>query len=60
MRNSVLGVGFLAVFATVVMTYPSYAENDLVVFVVVAGMLVLGLVGIVLSGRSDHPGDHED
>ena len=60
MRNSFLGVGFLALFATVVMTYPSYAENDLVVFAVVAGMLALGLVGIVLSGRSDHPGDHED
>ena len=52
MRNSVLGVGFLAVFATVVMTYPSYADNNVIVFAVVAGMLALGLVGIVLSGRN--------
>lgn len=52
MRNSVLGVGFLAVFATVVMTYPSYSDNNVIVFAVVAGMLALGLVGIVLSGRN--------
>jgi hypothetical protein len=51
MRNSMLGVGFLVVFGIVVTTYPSYANNDVVVFAVVAGMLALGLAGIVLSGR---------
>jgi hypothetical protein len=51
MRNSMLGVGFLVVFGIVVITYPSYANNDVVVFAVVAAMLALGLAGIVLSGR---------
>ena len=32
-----LGVGFLMVFGIVVTTYPSYANNDVVVFAVVAG-----------------------
>ena len=57
MKNSVLGVGFLAVFATVVITYPSYADNTLIVFVVVAGMLGLGLVAFVLSSRNGNRDD---
>lgn len=57
MKNSVLGVGFLAVFATVVITYPSYADNSLVVFLVVAGMLAVGLGAFVLSGRNGESSD---
>lgn len=57
MKNSVLGIGFLAVFATVVITYPSYADNTLIVFVVVAGMLGLGLVAFVLSSRNGNRDD---
>ncbi len=51
MRNTLLALGFLVLFAGVVVTYPSYADNDLVVLVVVATLLVAGLAAIVLSGR---------
>jgi hypothetical protein len=55
MRNILLALGFLVLFAGVVVTYPSYADNDLVVLAVVATLLVAGLVAIVLSGH--HSGD---
>jgi len=51
MRNIFLALGFLVLFAGVVVTYPSYADNDLVVLAVVATLLVAGLVAIVLSGH---------
>ena len=59
MHNSLLAVGFLVLFGGVVVTYPSYAENDLVVLAVVAGLLVAGLLAILLSGRGNkrHRGD---
>ena len=60
MKNSVLGVGFLALFGTVVVTYPSYADNDVIVFIVVAGLLALGLLAFVLSGRNGNSRDSED
>lgn len=60
MKNSVLGVGFLALFGTVVVTYPSYADNDVIVFIVVAGLLALGLIAFVLSGRNGNSRDSED
>ena len=59
MRNTFLAVGFLVVFAGVVVTYPSYAENDVVVLAVVAGLLIAGLAAIVLSGRRPG-GDHSE
>jgi hypothetical protein len=37
MRNGLLGAGFLVLFAGVVLTYPSYADNDLAVVAIVAG-----------------------
>ena len=60
MKNSVLGVGFLALFGTVVVTYPSYADNDVIVFIVVAGLLALGLIAFVLSGRNGNSRDSDD
>ncbi|MEQ9086152.1 MAG: hypothetical protein RIE23_02965 [Pontimonas sp.] len=51
MRNTLLALGFLVLFAGVVVTYPSYADNDLVVLVVVATLLVAGLAAFVLSGH---------
>jgi hypothetical protein len=53
MRNLLIGLGFLAIFTLVVLTYPAYADNDLVVVAVVAGLLSAGLGGILLSGRGD-------
>lgn len=51
MRNLLIGLGFLALFTLVVGTYPAYADNDLVVVAVVAGLLSAGLGAILLSGR---------
>jgi hypothetical protein len=51
MRNGLLGLGFLTLFGMVVLTYPSYADNDLAVVAVVAGLLSAGLGAIILSGR---------
>lgn len=56
MRNTLLGLGFFALFGTVVVTYPSYADNDLMVLAVVAVLLVAGLAGILLSGRGNAGG----
>jgi uncharacterized membrane protein (DUF4010 family) len=51
MSNGLLGLGFLSLFALVVVTYPSYADNDFAVVAVVAGLLSAGLGAIILSGR---------
>ncbi len=51
MRNLLIGLGFLALFTLIVVTYPAYADNDLVVVAVVAGLLSAGLGAIILSGR---------
>jgi len=53
MRNTLLAVGFLVLFAIVVVSYPSFADNDLAVIGVVAMLLVAGLVGILLSGKGN-------
>ena len=53
MRNTLLAVGFLVLFAIVVVSYPSFADNDLAVIAVVAVLLVAGLVGILLSGKGN-------
>ncbi|MCF8549116.1 MAG: hypothetical protein K9G03_03960 [Pontimonas sp.] len=59
MRNLLLAVGFFGLFGVVVVTYPSYADNDLVVVAVVAGLLISGLVGILLSGKGPGSDDSE-
>lgn len=59
MRNLLLAVGFFGLFGVVVVTYPSYAENDLVVVAVVAGLLISGLVGILASGKGPGSDDSE-
>ncbi len=51
MRNAVLGICFLVLFGVVVVSYPSYADNNLAVVAVVAGLLSAGLGAIILSGR---------
>ena len=53
MRNTLLAVGFLVLFAIVVVSYPFFADNDLAVIGVVAVLLVAGLVGILLSGKGN-------
>jgi len=53
MRNTLLAVGFLVLFAIVVVSYPSFADNDLTVIGVVAVLLVAGLVAILLSGKGN-------
>lgn len=53
MRNLLIGLAFLSLFTLVVVTYPAYADNDLAVVAVVAGLLSAGLGGILLSGRGD-------
>ena len=53
MRNTLLAVGFLVLFAIVVVSYSSFADNDLAVIGVVAVLLVAGLVGILLSGKGN-------
>jgi len=53
MRNTLLAVGFLVLFSIVVVSYPSFADNDLAVIAVVAVLLVAGLVGILLSGKGN-------
>lgn len=53
MRNTLLAVGFLTLFGVVVVSYPSFADNDLAVVGVVALLLVAGLMGILLSGKGD-------
>ena len=53
MRNSLLAVAFLVLFAIVVVSYPSFADNDLAGIGVVALLLVAGLAGILLSGKGN-------
>ena len=53
MRNTLLAVGFLVLFTIVVVSYPSFADNDLAVIAVVAVLLVAGLVAILLSGKGN-------
>ena len=55
MRNTLLALGFLVLFAVVVVSYPSYADCDFAVLAVVAGLLFAGLAAIVVSGH--RPGD---
>ena len=49
--NKFFSLGWMVFFAIVVMSYPSYADNDLAVVAVVAGLLSAGLGAIILSGR---------
>jgi tetrahydromethanopterin S-methyltransferase subunit E len=59
MRNGLLGAGFLVVFSIVVMTYPTYADNDAVVLIVVGALMAIALGAIVLSGSPKTTDDDE-
>jgi hypothetical protein len=59
MRNLLLAVAFFVLFAGVVVSYPSFADNDLAVLGAVAALLIAGLVAIILSGRGQ-PGRNND
>lgn len=59
MRNSWIALGFLALFALVVSTYPRYADHDLAVVGVVGVLLIAGLGGILLSGYTSRRDDSD-
>lgn len=60
MRNGLLVIAYMAVFALMVFSYDSWADNELVVMGVVAAFLFTGLALWVFVAQKHRPPSDEE